>query len=414
MKGTTLLMASAGLLACLAPAMVRAHSEPNSDPNDGAATEEGHGEGASVTPAAGKGDGPHTHAPGQLDDLIISEGAWLIAPGADWFATRAAAGEARFSESETAAEVTEDGQGVDEFESGWIDSEGEYVFRYDEEEDEFAYWQWVDADTLTSGRLLFVQYCASCHGFDGAGYGRSAQHLRPPPRSFQQSTFKFTKVISDYLPSDQALAELVKAGLDGTPMLPWALSDMQLADIIQYFKSLSPEGTGWRDVYSEISDTVEIGADPYASDPAAGVAKGRDVYHRIGCYSCHPGYVSPAAINTIAGKDAGTSYRDDLTYPKATRSSAFDVQGHYVQILPPDFTFHSMRSGRTARDVALTVAAGIGGAGMPQWKQSEPGGAGIPDDEIWAIGHYVRSLVDEYHNQPAKRAAFMAGLRNGD
>jgi mono/diheme cytochrome c family protein len=401
MRGTTLLLASAALLAALSPPPVLANPMLANDE-----------EGKAITPAAGHGDDAHTHAPGQLDDLVITESTRLKAPGEEWFEARAEAGETRFTYDENLAEITEDDAGIGEFEGGWADSEGEYVFEYDEEEDEFAYWQVVGADTLTRGRQLFVQYCASCHGFDGAGYGRSAQHLRPPPRSFHQSTYKFTKVISDYLPSDEALTTLVKNGLDGTPMLPWALSDKQLADIIQYVKSLSPEGTGWRDVYSEISDVVDIGEDPFASDPAAGVAQGRDVYHRIGCYNCHPGYVTPVEINRISGKDEGNAHRDDLTYPKATKSSAFDVQGHYVQILPPDFTFHVMRSGRTAEDVALTVAAGIGGAGMPQWKGG--GGAGIPDEEIWAIGYYVRSLVDDYLNQPAKRAAFMAGLRQGN
>jgi mono/diheme cytochrome c family protein len=351
---------------------------------------------------------PHARAPGQLTDLVITEGSWVRARGEEWFETRAAAGESRFTESDEAAEVTEDGDGIDEFEAGWLDSEGEFEFRYDEEEDEFAYWQFLPADLLTRGRQDFVQFCASCHGFNGDGYGRSAQHLRPPPRNFQQSTFKFTKVIGEYLPSDEALAALVKRGLDGTAMLPWAVSDTQLDEIIQYIKTLSPEGEGWRDVYAEISDEVEIGEDPFANNPAAGVDRGRDVYHRMGCYSCHPGYITPADINAIRDLDPSTAYRADLTYPKATTSSKYAVMGHLVKILPPDFTFNTMRSGVTVEDVALTVAAGIGGAGMPTWK------GGITDEEIWAVGHYIRHLVDRYKDQPSVRAAFMAGLRSGN
>ena len=161
MRGTTLLQASVSLLTCLAPFTVQA--APFIAP-----TNEG---GKDVTPAAGPGDNAHTHAPGQLDDLVISEGTWLRAPGEDWFEARAEAGEARFTESDEAAELTEDGEGIGEFESGWVDAEGEYVLRYDEDEDEVAYWRYIDAGTLTRGRQNFVQYCASCHGFDGAGYG---------------------------------------------------------------------------------------------------------------------------------------------------------------------------------------------------------------------------------------------------
>ena len=357
--------------------------------------------------------GPHDRAPGQLDDLFIDDDTWIRTWGEEWFAAQAAAGETRFTESDEAAEYTSDGVGEGDFESGWIDSQGEYEFRYDEEEDEFAYWMLLKADLLSRGRQDFVQFCASCHGFDGNGYGRSAQFLRPPPRNFQQSTFKFTKVIGEYLPSDRALAALVKRGLDGTPMLPWALSDTQLDEILQYIKSLSPEGEGWRDVYSEISDVVDIGVDPYADDGAAGITDGGKVYHRIGCYNCHPGYATPAEINTMRGKDAGTTYRADLTYPKSTTSSIYEVMGHKVKILPPDFTFNTMRSGADVEEVALTIAAGIGGAGMPQWKAGISGG-GIPDKEIWAMGHYIRDLVNRYKDQHAARAAFMAHLRSGN
>lgn len=352
--------------------------------------------------------GPHDRAPGQLDDLFIDDDTWIRTWGEEWFAAQAAAGETRFTESDEAAEYTLDGVGEGDFESGWIDSQGEYEFRYDEEEDEFAYWKLLSADLLSRGRQDFVQFCASCHGFDGNGYGRSAQFLRPPPRNFEQSTFKFTKVIGEYLPSDKALAALVKRGLDGTPMLPWDLSDTQLDEILQYIKSLSPEGQGWRDVYSEIADVVDIGTDPYANDSAAGIADGGEIYHRIGCYNCHPGYATPADINTMLGKEAGTAYRADLTYPKSTTSSVFEVMGHKVKILPPDFTFNTMRSGADVEEVALTIAAGIGGAGMPQWK------GGITDEEIWAIGHYIRDLVDRYKDQHAARAAFMAHLRSGN
>lgn len=389
---TTLLLASLMLATLGLPARAASIQEDT------------HGAAAKVAST----DDPHARAPGQLDSLVISGDTWLRAAGEDWFTAQAEAGATRFTESDEACQLTEDGQGTGEYEAGWVDALGEYELRYDEDEDEFAYWQHVSAATLTRGRQAFVQFCSSCHGFDGDGNGRSGQHLRPPPRNFQQNTFKFTKVISDYVPSDAALLRLVRRGLNGTPMLPWDLGDKQLHDIIQYVKSLSPPGRGWRDVYTEIADVVDIGEDPFASNPQQGVAKGREVYHRIGCYNCHPGYVSTGEINRILEKDPDTSYRDDLTYPKATKSSAFDVRGHFVQILPPDFTFHTIRSGWAARDVAETVAAGIGGAGMPQWKGS------ISDEEIWAIGHYVRSLIDEYKDQPAKRAAFMGGLRHGN
>src|SRR5262245_50408998 len=125
----------------------------------------------------------------------------------------------------------------------WVDSTGEFTWDDDNE----VYWRLVRAATLPRRRPDFLQFCASCHATEGHGYGRSAQGLRPPPRSFRQSTFKFTKVPGEFLPNDDALIKLVHHGLDGTPMLKWAVSDDRLHDILSYVKSLSGEGEGWHD-----------------------------------------------------------------------------------------------------------------------------------------------------------------------
>jgi len=350
----------------------------------------------------------HVRAPGQID-VSVTGNDLVRAPGEAWFETMAEEYPDRFSYSDEAAQYTdEDGNPQDEYEGGWVDAKGEYVFLYDAEEDEFAYWQKLEASQLTRGRTLFVQYCASCHGFDGAGYGRSAQHLRPPPRSFHQANFKFTQTPSSTLPSDDALTTLILAGLDGTPMFPWALQESQVHDIVQYIKTLSPPETGWRDIYAEISDVIDIGEDPWVGKEPEAVERGETLYHLNQCWSCHPSYLSDADISDLYvadGKPAQDSFRTDIGVPQPTQST-YEVQGYAVKILPPDFTWHTIRRGKTASDIAHTVAAGIAGAGMPQWKGP------MSDEDLWALGHYVRKLIDDYHGQPAKRAAFMANVRN--
>ena len=74
--------------------------------------------------------------------------------------------------------------------------------------------------------------------------------------------------------------------------------------------------------------------------------------------------------------------RPDLYFPVA-KDSDF---GH--KILPPDFTFNEMRGGDTAGDIYRAIAAGIGGTAMPTWKNV------LPDPDLWAMAHYVRSLVE--------------------
>ncbi len=284
----------------------------------------------------------------------------------------------------------------------WSDNRGEYVWDDDEE----VYWQNVSAETLTRGRQDYVQFCASCHGLDGDGYGRSAQALRPPPRDFSQGLFKFTKVSPDYLPSDDALVHLIQEGLDGTPMFPWDVAEPRLRDVVQYIKSMSPEDEGWRDSTNDFGDPIDVGEDPWVGDIPAAVAEGERLYHANGCYNCHPGYLGAVAINAIQDKPADTAFRENITIPKRVEDSSYEVLGESVDIMVPDFTWHTMRRGRTPQDVARTIKAGIQGAGMPTWET-------FPDKTIWAIAHYVRHLTDEYHGQPAKRAAFMADVRAG-
>jgi hypothetical protein len=61
-----------------------------------------------------------------------------------------------------------------------------------------------------------------------------------------------------------------------------------------------------------------------------------------------------------------------------------------VKILSPDFTFADLRSVRDSHrmeDLYRVIAAGVGGTAMPTWKGS------LPDEDIWALAHYVDSLL---------------------
>ena len=327
--------------------------------------------------------------------MTIHEGSWLRAPDAEWYEKQKDLGATRFTEDASLA----DGDG------GWVDSEDVFRLRYDEEEDVYAYWSWAGPGQLTRGRQDFLQYCSSCHGIDGDGYGRSAQWLRPSPRDFHQSYFKFTKV-TKALPTDAALRRLIKRGLAGTPMLPWALSDEQLTDIIQYIKSLSPAGEGWRNPFTSVGDVVDAGEDPWVGKETYGIERGKRLYHgTANCASCHPGYVNPNELGKLIDDDE-VKARPTYFLP-VLKDSNYAVLGNPIKILPPDFTFHQVRAGVTPRDLFETIASGIKGTAMPQWKGA------LPDEDIWALAHYVGSLVSTYKGKAAARNEFMQSLRAG-
>jgi hypothetical protein len=71
-----------------------------------------------------------------------------------------------------------------------------------------------------------------------------------------------------------------------------------------------------------------------------------------------------------------------------------------VSILPPDFLRSDMRSGDALADLYRTIASGVGGTAMPAWIATAPytdpstGEHWDGEKDIWALAHYVRSLVD--------------------
>ena len=50
----------------------------------------------------------------------------------------------------------------------------------------------------------------------------------------------------------------------------------------------------------------------------------------------------------------------------------------------------------TIKDLYVRLAAGVGGAGMPAWKDT------LEDNQIWALAYYVKSLM-EIRNSPKRK-----------
>ncbi len=241
----------------------------------------------------------------------------------------------------------------------------------------------VSAKQLDRGQVGYMLYCRTCHGEKGDGKGPSAPGLRPPPRDFTLGTFKFAAVPGGTLPHDEDLVRIVKGGLHGTAMLPWDVPDRTLGDIIQYLKTLSPK---WKE--EEPGEAIVPTPDPWKGQEAAAILRGKKLYHGLAqCLGCHPAYASKqeiySAVKELTG-NAGADFRDDM-YGSVLKESDYGVK-----ILPPDFTrsdLRSVRDGHRTEDLYRVIAAGVGGTAMPTWKGA------LPEEDIWALTHYVDSLV---------------------
>ncbi len=253
----------------------------------------------------------------------------------------------------------------------------------------------VAASVLTAGAQDYTLYCRSCHGDLGDGKGPAAPGLFPPPRDFRAGIFKFGAVAGGALPSDDDLVRIVRSGLHGTAMLGWdGIPEANVRGILQYVKTFSPR---WKE--EEPGEVVATTPDPWVGKEAAGIARGRKVYHGFAqCLGCHPSYAPRKfvyeATKELTGNNT-TDFRDDM-YGSVLKESDFGVK-----LLPPDFTFSDLRSvrpGHRLEDLYRVVASGVGGTAMPSWKGA------LPEEDLWALVHYVSSLVDERGTEaPRKR-----------
>ncbi len=275
----------------------------------------------------------------------------------------------------------------------------------------------VSAARINRGMAAYSKYCQPCHGVDGDGRGRSAAELATPPRDFRTASFKFAGATEGTLPQDADLAALVQKGLHGTAMLPWDVPDALLADVLQYIKTFSPEGTGWRDPDAELVERIVPGDSPFGeAGRQEAVDRGRAVYHGYAsCHLCHPAYETRADINAdrVKFKIPPTyKFRPSLWRPDAKVSESYSrpVAGdpkcdastpcagdgqvcrwgrceEKLRLMPPDFLLNTVRSGSTPAELFRTIATGIPGTAMPAWKGV------MADKDIWALATYVSSVV---------------------
>jgi hypothetical protein len=63
--------------------------------------------------------------------------------------------------------------------------------------------------------------------------------------------------------------------------------------------------------------------------------------------------------------------------------------GEYnYKVLPPDFTYHPLKSITDVPSIVQRLMYGVTGSGMPGWKDV------VADDELWALAYYVQHLRD--------------------
>ncbi|MDA9189448.1 c-type cytochrome [bacterium] len=259
----------------------------------------------------------------------------------------------------------------------------------------FAGGIYAPASTLNLGKQVYTEYCMACHGVEGDGAGVASKGMKVPPRDFRTGVIKFGDVVAGDLPHDESIIKLLRAGLHGTAMLPWDLSDDQATAVVQYIKTFAPKV--WEGKDKELGKKIKVSMDPYkAALKSSVIQKGKEAYHMIAnCQSCHRAYATKPELQSMSMKYEGVKideFDEDLYLPKAQYYDDWNTQ-----VLPPDFTYHELRSINNLEDIYFRLAAGVGGGVMPSWQGT------IEEDQIWAIAYYVKYLMDLKENKTARK-----------
>ncbi len=321
-------------------------------------------------------------------------------------------------------------------------------------------------EPLGNGTGLYRQHCSTCHGVVGNGRGATAALLAVYPRDYRMGKFKFKATTRSAKPTREDLAYSIRHGVPGTAMVPSneympPLTDEDIEALVDYVIYLSWRGELERALLTEGSETefeegeslfdptssefedqlafandtiLEIGdswleaedrirdvpdpgdipvpatieelrtalAAPGDSPIKQSVARGKEVFQSevAACAKCHgpEGHGDgPQQDYDDWTKDwtvrIGIDPNDEAAQVPLVARGALPPR----QIDPRDFRAGLYRGGAEPEQIYRRIAAGIDGTPMPA--------ATLPEEDIWHLVNFVRSLAEPTKEIPAPTAA---------
>jgi len=223
-----------------------------------------------------------------------------------------------------------------------------------------------------SGKQVYENHCAACHGANGDGNGPASVWLFPKPRNFSSGLFKVKSTPADSLPSDADLFHTVTKGMPGSAMPSFVfLSEAERKAAVEYVKGLSgpDDGTGKRaSVFEQakaagkVAKPIEVPLEPPPTIET--VIHGKKLFQDMKCASCH------GETGAGDGPSAAT-LKDNWGYP----------------LRPRDFNIGSFRGGSDGKDLYLRIATGMPGTPMAAF-----GDEVLTPEQRWALVQYIQSL----------------------
>ncbi|MBP61449.1 MAG: hypothetical protein CMJ62_07970 [Planctomycetaceae bacterium] len=246
------------------------------------------------------------------------------------------------------------------------------------------------------GRELYTRHCAACHGERGDGKGIAARFLFPKPRDFRAGKFRLVSAMNG-VPTTEDLHAVLIRGMPGSAMLPWKHlgtneRGLLVAEVLQLFRDgmreqyinvlkqeeeLTDDEIEEVDVQQEIREFVqrrttprpEIHVPEIGRPDAHAIARGKEIYFKQSCHSCHGN----------DGKGDGTKEQ-------------FDDDGFPTR--PRDYTRGIFKGGDDPVSLYYRIAYGMPGTPMPA-------STTLSAQENKDLVHFIRSLSDDETREAA-------------
>lgn len=250
---------------------------------------------------------------------------------------------------------------------------------------------------LLSGKELYLQHCAACHGDQGNGQGLAARFLFPKPRDFSRGQFRLVST-KNYAPSRDDIRAVLVRGMPGSAMPPWAhLRAEEIDRLVDEVLRLYQEGiraaivaelkeADEEIVEADVAEQVRERTSPselaevpqIAADDPASVARGGDIYMKQSCHSCH-------------GKEG----RGD--------GQTVMVDNDGVPTRPRDLTAGIFKGGHDPASIYRRIALGMPGTPMPS-------SSNLSAEQMVDLANFIRSLSNEDQRNAAilKRERLLA------
>lgn len=244
----------------------------------------------------------------------------------------------------------------------------------------------VTKEFLEKGRGIYFQRCSFCHGLLGDGEGPAAKYLDPRPRDFTLGTFKFRTTQSGELPTNEDLFRTISRGLLGTAMQAFdsdliknGLSENERWAVIAYIKTFAQEFDDPDLDPVKTGKVISVPANP-APYNAETIAKGKAVFERAKCWSCH---------GKLGRGDGNKEFRkDDWGFPIRIRNVTHPWK---------------IKAGSEVEDIYMRLTTGISGTPMPSFIKS------LKEGDRWNLANYIKSLQHRLTSHQALKAKSVEG-----